>query len=65
MERYHKYVYYSIQTVHKYHTNTNLSAFLQCADEPVYDTDHTDLNSDFDEAELRRELLKDVSIYLN
>lgn len=27
----------------------------------MYDTDHTDLNSDFDEAELRRELLKDVS----
>lgn len=33
----------------------------QCADEALYDTDHTDLNSDFDEAELRRELLKDVS----
>lgn len=33
---------------------------LQCADEALYDTDHTDLNSDFDEAELRRELLKDV-----
>lgn len=30
-------------------------------DEAYYDTDHTDLNSDFDEAELRRELLKDVS----
>lgn len=34
----------------------------QCADEALYDTDHTDLNSDFDEAELRRELLKDVSV---
>lgn len=32
----------------------------QGADEALYDTDHTDLNSDFDEAELRRELLKDV-----
>lgn len=29
-------------------------------EEPIYDTDHTDLNSDYDEAELRRELLKDV-----
>ncbi|XP_055377175.1 protein rhomboid [Condylostylus longicornis] len=27
--------------------------------EAIYDTDHTDLNSDFDESELRRELLKD------
>lgn len=27
----------------------------------VYDTDHTDLNSDFDESELKRDLLKDVS----
>lgn len=35
--------------------------FLQCLEEHVYDTDHTDLNSDFDEAELRRELLNDVS----
>lgn len=35
---------------------------LQCIDEPpIYDTDHTDLNSDFDEAELKRDLLKDVS----
>lgn len=32
-------------------------------DPPIYDTDHTDLNSqsDFDEAELKRDLLKDVS----
>lgn len=30
-------------------------------DDRVYDTDHTDLNSDFDESELRRELLEDVS----
>lgn len=35
-------------------------SFLQHIDERVYDTDHTDLNSDFDESELRRELLKDV-----
>uniref|UniRef100_A0A182FHU0 EF-hand domain-containing protein n=1 Tax=Anopheles albimanus TaxID=7167 RepID=A0A182FHU0_ANOAL len=27
--------------------------------EPVYDTDHTDLNSEYDEVELRRELMKD------
>lgn len=34
----------------------------QCIDEPaIYDTDNTDLNSDFDEAELKRNLLKDVS----
>lgn len=29
-------------------------------DDNVYDTDHTDFNSDFDESELRRELLQDV-----
>lgn len=29
--------------------------------DPVYDTDHTDLNSDFDESELKRDLLRDVS----
>lgn len=29
--------------------------------EPVYETDHTDLNSEYDEVELRRELMKDVS----
>lgn len=34
---------------------------MQGQDEPIYDTDHTDLNSDFDEVELRAELLKDVS----
>uniref|UniRef100_A0A182NZQ5 EF-hand domain-containing protein n=1 Tax=Anopheles epiroticus TaxID=199890 RepID=A0A182NZQ5_9DIPT len=27
--------------------------------EPVYETDHTDLNSEYDEIELRRELMKD------
>ncbi|KFB48015.1 AGAP005058-PA-like protein [Anopheles sinensis] len=27
--------------------------------EPVYETDHTDLNSEYDEVELRRELMKD------
>lgn len=37
----------------------------QCIDEALYDTDHTDLNSDFDEAELRRELLKDVRYLAN
>ncbi|GAB0098279.1 EF-hand domain-containing protein [Sergentomyia squamirostris] len=37
----------------------SIGTLSQCADEPVYDTDHTDLNSDYDEAELRRELLKD------
>lgn len=30
----------------------------------VYDTDHTDLGSDVDEAEMRRELLRDVSHHL-
>lgn len=30
-------------------------------EERNYDTDHTDLGSDADEAELRRELLRDVS----
>lgn len=34
---------------------------MQGLDDRVYDTDHTDLNSDFDESELRRELLEDVS----
>lgn len=38
---------------------------LQGLDDHVYDTDHTDLNSDFDESELRRELLEDVSKYFN
>lgn len=37
---------------------TTISQFV---DEPLYDTDHTDLNSDFDEIELKRDLLKDVS----
>lgn len=39
--------------------------FMQGLDDRVYDTDHTDLNSDFDESELRRELLEDVSKYFN
>lgn len=30
-------------------------------DEYTSDTDHTDLNSDFDEEELRKELMNDVS----
>uniref|UniRef100_A0A182RUY3 Uncharacterized protein n=1 Tax=Anopheles funestus TaxID=62324 RepID=A0A182RUY3_ANOFN len=30
--------------------------------EPVYETDHTDLNSEYDEVELRRELMKDVKM---
>lgn len=38
---------------------------MQGLDDRVYDTDHTDLNSDFDESELRRELLEDVSEYFN
>lgn len=29
-----------------------------------YDTDHTDLTSEPDETDLRKELLKDVSIYI-
>lgn len=29
--------------------------------DPVYETDHTDLNSEYDEVELRKELMKDVS----
>lgn len=29
--------------------------------DPIYDTDHTDLTSEPDETEMRRELLKDVS----
>ncbi|KAH8408126.1 hypothetical protein KR222_009656 [Zaprionus bogoriensis] len=32
-----------------------------CTNDAGYDTEHTSLNSDFDEAELRRELLRDVS----
>ncbi|KAH8303763.1 hypothetical protein KR018_001538 [Drosophila ironensis] len=31
----------------------------QCTNDAGYDTEHTSLNSDFDEAELRRELLRD------
>lgn len=42
----------------------NIIYFFQGPEEPIYDTDHTDLNSDYDEAELRRELLKDVRIHL-
>lgn len=34
---------------------------MQCTNDAGYDTEHTSLNSDFDEAELRRELLRDVS----
>lgn len=33
------------------------------AAEPMYDTDHTDLGSELDEAEIRRELLHDVSFF--
>lgn len=32
------------------------------AAEPLYDTDHTDLGSELDEAEIRRELMHDVSL---
>jgi hypothetical protein len=35
---------------------------LSRAAEPLYDTDHTDLGSELDEAEIRRELMHDVSI---
>lgn len=35
---------------------------LSRAAEPMYDTDHTDLGSELDEAEIRRELMHDVSI---
>lgn len=38
---------------------------FQHIDERAYDTDHTDLNSEFDESEVRRELLKDVSFSFN
>lgn len=34
------------------------------AAEPLYDTDHTDLGSELDEAEIRRELMHDVSMKL-
>ncbi|KAG4069449.1 hypothetical protein HA402_001748 [Bradysia odoriphaga] len=34
-------------------------SLTQGQEEPIYDTDHTDLNSDFDELDLRAELLKD------
>ncbi|CAD7082031.1 unnamed protein product [Hermetia illucens] len=37
----------------------SIGTLSQCGNEPVYDTDHTELNSDYDEAEYRRELLKD------
>lgn len=32
-------------------------------DEYISDTDHTDLNSDFDEEELKKELMNDVSLF--
>ena len=37
---------------------------LSRAAEPIYDTDHTDLGSELDEAEIRRELMHDVSTAL-
>lgn len=40
----------------------SIGSISQCPEgEPVYETDHTDLNSEYDEAELRKELMKDVS----
>lgn len=36
---------------------------LSRAAEPMYDTDHTDLGSELDEAEIRRELMHDVSVH--
>ncbi|CAB3224290.1 unnamed protein product [Arctia plantaginis] len=35
------------------------------AAEPLYDTDHTDLGSELDEAEIRRELMHDVRTFEN
>lgn len=32
--------------------------------DPIYDTDHTDLTSEPDEVEMRKELLKDVSFII-
>ncbi|XP_055538581.1 protein rhomboid isoform X1 [Wyeomyia smithii] len=38
----------------------SIGTISQCADgEPAYETDHTDLNSEYDETEMRRELMKD------
>ena len=40
----------------------SIGTISQCIDgQPIYDTDHTDFLSDFDEAELKRNLLRDVS----
>lgn len=39
----------------------SLASLQEEHDHDHYDTDHTDLGSDADEAELRRELLRDVS----
>ena len=40
----------------------SIGTISQCGDgEPVYETDHTDLNSEYDEVEMRKELMKDVS----
>ncbi|XP_053952521.1 protein rhomboid isoform X1 [Anastrepha ludens] len=39
------------------HTHTQVR--YQCTNDAGYETEHTSLNSDFDEAELRRELLRD------
>lgn len=38
---------------------------LSRAAEQLYDTDHTDLGSELDEAEIRRELMHDVRFALN
>ncbi|EDS28130.1 conserved hypothetical protein [Culex quinquefasciatus] len=39
----------------------SIGTISQCGGdgEPVYETDHTDLNSEYDEAEMRKELMKD------
>lgn len=44
----------------------SIGTISQCGGdgEPVYETDHTDLNSEYDEAEMRKELMKDVSMLL-
>lgn len=40
----------------------SLGSLSRAPGEPLYDTDHTDLGSELDEAEIRRELMHDVSM---
>ena len=37
----------------------SIGTITHSVDDHLYETDHTDLNSDYDEAELKRELMKD------